>query len=485
MKTTIQSVLLLTFLCLAAVAPKTQAVVPAPDGCYPNFTAAEGCDALSLLTTGAGNTALGWRSLFFDSTGSFNTAVGGGALVLNNADSNTAVGAAALLLNTMGTENTAVGTDALVYNDSGSFNNAVGAFALFNNLDGWFNNAHGTGALSNNIDGSYNNAFGNAALNHNIHAIDNTAIGDFALANNDITAAGLGRANTAVGASALYFNTDGDSNTAVGFQALFSNDVGFGNAAVGVSSLTSNSSGANNTAMGSQALTANDTGNFNTAVGQRALEDNGSGSDNTVIGWDAGRDVDGSGNICIGSGAYGFPGQDGIIQIGGEFSGHNACYIDGIYGQAWGTADMAVRIGNDGKLGTVVSSRRFKHDIKQMDKASEAILALKPVTFHYNRDANNTPSFGLIAEDVAEVNPDLVIRDKEGKPYSVRYEDVNVMLLNEFLKEHRKVEQLTRNFESKLAAQQEQIEALTADLEKVSDQLELNKPAPQTVLNSQ
>jgi trimeric autotransporter adhesin len=205
---------------------------------------------------------------------------------------------------------------------------------------------------------------------------DNTAVGVAALETNS-----TGNFNTASGAFALFSNTTGNNNTANGFQALFSNDVGFGNAAVGDSSLTSNSSGANNAAMGSQALTANDTGNFNTAVGVRALEDNVSGSDNTAIGWDAGRDVDGSGNICIGSGAYGFPGQDGIIQIGGEFSGHNACYIDGIYGQAWGTADMAVRIGNDGKLGTVVSSRRFKHDIKQMDKASEAILALKPVTF--------------------------------------------------------------------------------------------------------
>jgi hypothetical protein len=257
-------------------------------------------------------------------------------------------------------------------------------------------------------------------------------MGVSALANNDLSGNGFGNDNTAVGADALSDNIDGVRNTAVGssslannqesdltavgYAALFSNDVGFGNAAVGDSSLTSNSSGANNTAMGSQALTANDTGNFNTAVGRRALEDNVGGSDNTAIGWDAGRDVDGSGNICIGSGAYGVSGQSGIIQIGGQFSGHNACYIDGIYGQAWGPADMAVRIGNDGKLGTVVSSRRFKHDIKPMDKASEAILALKPVTFHYNRDANNTPCFGLIAEDVAEVSQDLVIHDKKENP---------------------------------------------------------------------
>jgi hypothetical protein len=449
--------------------PRMQAVSPTPDGCYPNFTTAEGCDALSLLTTGAANTGLGWRSLFSNSDGSFNTGVGGGALTLNNADSNTAVGAVALLLNTDGEENTAVGTGALLYNDGGNGNNAVGAFALHDN-----------------IDGNNNNAFGPGALFKNIHASFNTAVGAQALFFNDISGNNVARFNTAVGASALNSNTDGSSNTAVGYQALFSNDVGFGNAAVGDSSLTSNSSGANNTAMGSRALTANDTGNFNTAVGLRALEDNVSGGDNTAIGSDAGRDVDGSGNICIGSGAFGFPGQDGIIQIGGQFSGHDACYIDGIYGRAWGTADMAVRIGNDGKLGTVVSSRRFKHDIKQMDKASEAILALKPVTFHYSRDANNTPAFGLIAEDVAEVNPDLVIRDKEGKPYSVRYEDVNVMLLNEFLKEHRRNEDQEATIARLIATdtrQQTQIEALTAALQKVSAQLEASKPAPQVVNN--
>jgi hypothetical protein len=220
------------------------------------------------------------------------------------------------------------------------------------------------------------------------------------------------------------------------------------------------------------------------------LEDNVSVSDNTAIGSDAGRDVDGSGNICIGSGAYGFPGQDGIIQIGGEFSGHNACYIDGIYGQAWGTADMAVRIGNDGKLGTVVSSRRFKHDIKQMDKASEAILALKPVTFHYSRDANNTPSFGLIAEE----NPDLVIRDKEGKPYSVRYEDVNVMLLNEFLKEHRRGEEQDCKIQEQkttIAQLRSEIRNLAAmvneqasKLRKVSAQLQISNAAAQAIASN-
>ena len=150
------------------------------DGCFPNFTTAEGCNALSLLTTGAGNTALGWYSLFSDTTGSFNTGVGGGALALNNADSNTAVGAAALLLNTNGTQNTAVGTDALVFNDSGGSNTATGYFALMNNTTGGSNTAIGWEALTANIGGSTNTAVGNQALQNNVGNSDNVAIGSMA-----------------------------------------------------------------------------------------------------------------------------------------------------------------------------------------------------------------------------------------------------------------------------------------------------------------
>ena len=153
---------------------------------------------------------------------------------------------------------------------------------------------------------------------------------------------------------------------------------------------------------------------------------------------------------------------------------------------------MAVRIGSNGKLGTVVSSRRFKHDIKPMDNASEVILALEPVSFHYNSDATNTPSFGLIAEEVAEVSPDLVIRDKEGKPLSVRYEQVNAMLLNEFLKEHRKVEKLEatvaeqqKSFQSKLAEQEKQLQALASGLQRVNAQVEMGKPGQKMVANDQ
>jgi hypothetical protein len=185
-----RSKILLTILpvlaCLTLL-PRARAVTPAPDGCYPNFTTAEGCGALGSLTTGAGNTGLGWRALSADSTGNFNTGVGAGALVLNNADSNTAVGAAALLLNTSGTQNTAVGTDALVFNEIGSFNTATGYAALMNNTIGGANTAIGWEALTANTIGVNNVAVGTLSLSSNTTGNDNTAIGNLALENSAIT----------------------------------------------------------------------------------------------------------------------------------------------------------------------------------------------------------------------------------------------------------------------------------------------------------
>jgi hypothetical protein len=178
-----RSTILMTILPLLAcfaLLPGARAVSPTPDGCYPNFTTAEGCDALSSLTTGAGNTALGWRSLFLDTDGSFNTGVGAGALVLNNGSSNTAVGAAALLLNTSGTQNTAVGTDALVFNESGGSNTATGYFALMNNTTGGSNTAIGSEALTANTSGNNNTAIGNLALESSQTTSDNVAVGRMA-----------------------------------------------------------------------------------------------------------------------------------------------------------------------------------------------------------------------------------------------------------------------------------------------------------------
>ena len=431
-----------------------------PDGCYAGFTTAEGCNALHSITTGAGNTAAGWYSLYVDTTGSYNTALGGGTLVLNNADSNTATGAAALLLNGDGTQNCAFGTDALVYNgynvSGANFNNAFGSFALFNNTDGY-----------------QNNAFGNHTLFENIHGAGNTAVGDLALQNNDMGGSSPTTANinTGVGAQALLANTAGDSNNAVGYSAL--------------ENLTG---GAQNNAMGVYSL-VNTNGAANTAVGDSVFMNSTTGSFNTIIGWHAGTgtNVDGEDNIYIGATSGPASGaENGTIRVG-DPGFVSSCYIAGIAGQT-ATGGSAVFITGNGQLGTLTSSARFKDDIKPMDKASESLFELNPVTFRYKKaiDANGTPQFGLVAEQVAKVNPDLVVRDRDGKPYTVRYEAVNAMLLNEFLKEHRTVQEQ----QSKIALQENQIAALTASLreqatqiQKVSAQLEMIKPAPQVVEN--
>ena len=199
----------------------------------------------------------------------------------------------------------------------------------------------------------------------------------------------------------------------------------------------------------------------------------------------------GSDNIDIGS--PGLPGEHDTIRIGS--TNGIATFIDGIYGINVRGPNLQVYVNSGGQLGTNTSSRRFKEEIKPMDRVSEAILALKPVTFHYKTDAKGTAQFGLIAEEVAEVNPDLVVPDKEGKPYSVCYDQVNAMLLNEFLKEHRRVQELESTLarqetsaarqQAAIVVQQKQIDALTAGLQKVSAQLESSKPPPQTALNNQ
>jgi hypothetical protein len=372
-----------------AFLPGMQAVVPPPDGCYPNFTTAEGCNALRSLTTGAANTGVGWYSLFSNTTGNANTGVGAGALALNHADNNTAVGGGALFLNTTGELNTAVGANALVHNDSGSDNNAFGTNALFGNVEGAFNNAHGRNALAAST-GSENNAFGDLAMENNTSGSSNTAIGDDALRN----------------------NVDGSGNVAVGDEA-------------------------------------------------------GTGLDPSV-------------NNCI---AIGAPGDGPFAAL------DNTCFIGSIYGQP--VSDPASQVpvyvdqfNNVGIFNT--SSRRFKHDIQPMNKASETLYKFKPVTFKYNSDWKATKQYGLIAEEVAEIDPQLVVHDKNGEVTAVHYEQINNMLLNEFLKEHKRVEELTAT----VAQQQKGMEVLTAQLkeqaaqiQKVSAQLEASKPAPQVVKN--
>jgi uncharacterized coiled-coil protein SlyX len=417
-----------------AVSPTAQAVVPAPDGGYPGFNTAEGQNALFSLTTGAANTAVGWYSLFSNTEGNFNTAAGAGALLFNTARENTAFGAAALLFNSTGVANTAVGAAALLNNTEGGFNTSIGEFALSHNTTG-----------SN---------------------------------------------NTANGFQALFSNTSGDRNTATGWQALVNNTGANNNTAHGFEALHNSNSG-NNTGIGFDALEANITGNGNTAVGANALK-NATGSDNIALGEGAGVAVlAGNNNIEIGNG--GASADDNTIRIGLEGT-QTQTFIAGILGNGPFSCDVTIdAVTGQLGVGACISSERFKKDIDSMDKASEAIFSLKPVTFHYKNDKTNIPQFGLIAEEVAKVNPALIAVDKEGKPYSVRYQQIDAMLLNEFLKEHRTVEEqgatitqlksMVEKQEAANAQQQKQIEALTTGLQKVSAQLEASKPAPQVVNN--
>jgi hypothetical protein len=308
---------------------------------------------------------------------------------------------------------------------------------------------------------------------------NNTANGFEALFSNT-----TGSFNTASGFSALNGNTTGTLNTATGVQALQSNTTGSFNTASGFSALNGNTTGTLNTASGLAALYQNTTGFNNTASGFAALFNNTTGHGNIAFGVSAGANLTtGSNNIDIGN--VGVGGESATIRIG-TVETHTATFIAGISGTA--VVGEAVVVDRNGQLGTVASAARFKKEIRPIDKSSESILALKPVTFCYKSDDTNTPQFGLIAEEVAEVNPDLVVGDKNGEIYTVRYDAVNAMLLNEFLKEHRKVQELeaiAAKQEATAAQQQRQIEALTAGLQKVSAQLELSKPGAQTVVNNQ
>src|SRR6266496_351724 len=255
-----------------------------------------------------------------------------------------------------------------------------------------------------------------------------------------------------------------NGNTAEGTNALYKNTTGVGNTAAGMAALGSNTTGFSNTAIGAMALMINTTGNYNVALGDSAGQSLSTGDN----------------NIDIGHNVSGVAGESNTIRIGNKDI--IATYIRGISGQT-AAGGAAVFVDSNGKLGTMSASTRFTDEIKPMDKASEAILTLKPVSFRYKQeiDPKSIRQFGLIAEEVEKVNPDLVGRDEQGKVYSVRYDQVNAMLLNEFLKEHGKVEKL----EASVARQQKQIETLTAGLQKVSAELEASKPASQVVNNNQ
>ena len=390
MKTTIQLILSFIILCVVAVVPTIQAVVPPPDGGYPGGNTAEGQNALLNLTSGGFNTAVGWLSLRSDTTGEFNTAIGAAALFRNNGD-----------------ENTALGTGALLSNSTGIQNTATGAFALFGNTGPADNPSWPSG-----IAGSF---------------------------------------NTANGDRALFSNTTGAANTAIGGSALFNNTIG----------------------------------STNTAVGSIALSNNSSGNNNIALGFAAGAAVSTADEVIA------------IGTLGQNVS--NSCFIGQIYSNVQpevGTDPDRVTINSNGRLGRGnVSSRRYKHDIKPMHNASEAIYELKPVSFRYHTqyDQTQTIAFGLIAEEVAEVNPDLVGRNAEGQPESVRYEQINAMLLNEFLQEHRRGEEQDckiQEQETTIAELRSELRSLAAmvndqasELRKVNAQLQISNAAQEIASN--
>jgi hypothetical protein len=298
--------------------------------------------------------------------------------------------------------------------------------------------------------------------------------------------------NTAEGTSALFSLTTGIDNTANGYQALYHNTTGSFNTASGFRALFFNTGGTQNTADGFEALYHNTTGYRNTASGYSALLNNTTGHDNIALGRQAGIFLTtGSFNIDIGEG--GVAGESSTIRIG-HIPAQTRAFIAGVSGASVSGAQVVVN--SSGQLGVAPSSQRFKEQIKPMDKTSEAILALKPVTFHYKKeiDPDRTPQFGLVAEEVEKVNPDLVARDAKGNVYTVRYEAVNAMLLNELLKAHRKVQEqdaTIANLKSMMAQQQKGIEVLTATVKeqasqilKVGADIEVRKPAPHMTLNN-
>jgi trimeric autotransporter adhesin len=324
------------------------------------------------------------------------------------------------------------------------------------------NTAEGQNALLNLTTGGYNTAVGYLSLTSNTTGLLNTAVGAGTLLVN------TSDENTATGAAALLSNVTGGQNTANGAFALFSNTSGVRNTASGDRSLYSNISGGYNTAYGAGSLALNAEGISNTAVGFNALNNQVSGDGNTALGIRAGAGVTTASNvICIGA-----DGED--ID--------DSCYIGNIFGTT-SPSGVAVLVNSNGRLGTMTSSKRFKEGIKPMDKASETLFALKPVAFHYKKTIDPTcaPQLGLVAEDVEKVNPDLVIRDKEGKPYTVRYDQVNAMLLNEFLKEHRTVQELKKQ----MATLSTTVKAQAGQIRKVSARLELTMSPSQTVLNNE
>ena len=338
-----------------------------------------------------------------------------------------------LFLHNFGTQNTFLGQNAGNLTMSGFGDNTAVGFSV----------------LNQNTTGYGNTAMGAFALYWNTTGFDNTAIGQVALYHNT-----TGYTNTAVGFNALPGNTVGYSNTAVGAGALRNNTTGIFNAALGEGAVEDNNTGGNNTGVGAQALLANASGSDNVGVGTMALRNLGGGNHNIAIGSGAGvNHVSGSNNIDIGY--AGFNGDSFVIHLGDQ-AVHGAAFIGGIYGNPIG-GTRQVFINSAGQVTTTsASSRRYKEQIVDQGAESDVLMKLRPVAFYYKPqlDSEHTRQYGLIAEEVAEIAPNLVVFDKDRKPSGVRYDMVNAMLLNEVQKQRQLIE-----------AQQQQIEGMNAELE--------------------
>ena len=356
--------------------------------------------------------------------------------------------------------------------------------------------ALGEDALSNSTVGSENTAVGFRALYSDTTGGANVAIGSDALYTNT-----TGAYNVAIGDNASVANTTGGGNVAVGYTALQAHTNGFDNVAIGFDAMSLGSTGSYNTAIGNVAM-AFSTGSENVAIGDGAMNKS-TGSNNIAVGQSAGLNMTGNTNIVIGSfagqnlptgannieiGSQGAKKDTAIIRIGDEAT-QKKTFIAGISGVTVASG-VGVVIATNGQVGTVTSSARYKEAIEPMKEASEAILSLEPVKFRYKKelDPEAIPQFGLVAEQVAKVDPDLVARDEEGKPYTVRYEAVNAMLLNEFLKEHRRVANQSdeiAELKATVADLKSALKTQAAQIQKVSDQLGAQAPAPRMVANNQ
>jgi hypothetical protein len=462
--------------------PSAVTSTPYMMGC---FNTAAGDDAMLSNTTGAANTAIGTSALSSNYAGSFNTAVGSLSMYsLNGATGNSAFGASSLFSDTSGYSNTASGSYSMFHNTTGYSNTASGYYSLNANTTGIQNTATGVLSMYSNTGGGYNTANGAYSLYYNTGGASNTAVGWEALLSNTTgnsnTGSGyaalvsntIGGNNTAAGAYALYSNSSGGNMTAVGYGALYSNTTGTGNNAQGYEAMYSNTTGSNNSAIGDGALYSSTTGIGNNAVGLTALENMTTGVRNTAIGNNAGLNlISGNYNTYIGWGVNGstggITGENYVTRIGVTYADPNVnvaptTYVTGIYNSAV-AGGIPVVVNSLGQLGFAGSSERFKTGIAALGATSDRLGRLRPVSFHVKTDPGGAIQYGLIAEEVDKVYPELVIRDRDGRIQGVRYDELTPLLLNEMQKQRETI--TAQSGEIRALEAQHELKAASQDAE--------------------